>query len=283
MTFSESMTTFLSTQAAQQIFYTKISGETSAPLLVFLHEGLGCTAMWKNFPDRLCQATGCPGLIYDRHGYGQSAPRSEPFNSDYMHYAATAELPELLRIVAPDVPYILIGHSDGGTISLIHAARKPSNCLAVITEAAHVFVEEITLAGVRKAIEAWHSGKLRTLLKKFHGDNAEAVFRAWSGIWLEQDFRNWNIVELLPDISIPALIIQGEDDQYGSLRQVDTILAGIGEKAQSAIITACGHAPHHQKIADTLKLMADFILSLPDMSESSSRKFPHQAGREGAR
>jgi len=167
----------ITTPAAHQIFYAKIAGGTP-PLLVFLHEGLGCTAMWKNFPDRLCQATGSPGLIYDRHGYGQSSPRSEPFTPDYMRDAAVVELPELLRLVAPETPYILIGHSDGGTISLIHAAQKPSRCRAIITEAAHVFVEEITLAGVHKAIAAWHGGKLRSLLEKFHGDNAEGAFKA---------------------------------------------------------------------------------------------------------
>ena len=242
--------------------FVQISTEVTQPLLIFLHEGLGCIAMWKDFPARLCHATGCPGLIYDRIGYGGSSPLRTAFSPDYMHQGARQELPSLLQRVLPRTPYILIGHSDGGSISLIYAADRPRNCIAAITIAAHVFVEPMTITGIRQAVLAWQKGTLQTRLAQYHGTKTENIFNAWSRIWLSDEFRSWNIEEILPPIDIPLLVIQGENDQYGSWRQVEAIAAGVSGPVQTAVIEACGHSPHRETPADLIRLITTFIGSM---------------------
>ena len=244
-----------------KLFYKLIQGDRSMPYLVFLHEGLGCIAMWKDFPTALCTATGCPGLVYDRLGYGKSSPLNESRSVNYLHKYALQELPYLLKEVIPDTPFILIGHSDGGSISLIFAAERPTFLKGVITEAAHVFVDNETIAGIKVANEAWAQGKLKGL-EIYHGDKTETLFKAWSETWLTEWFRHWNIEYLLPSIEIPVLVIQGAEDQYGSTEQVKSIAAKLSGHVQFEIIEDCAHVPHLEAQPVVIGLMSDFITRL---------------------
>lgn len=245
---------------ACHIYYELIDGQAEKPCLVFLHEGLGCTAMWKDFPRRLCEISGCPGLLYDRLGYGLSDALQHARATDYLHRYALDELPQVLAHALPaQQPYILIGHSDGGSIALLHAAQQPASLLGIITEAAHVFVETVTLDGIRVAEQAYADGKLRGL-SKYHGDKTEQIFKAWSDTWLTLDFANWNIEEELPSIVCPALILQGIDDQYGTRRQVDAIVEAV-PAARMQLLEQCGHTPHQEQATAVLELMNAFIQS----------------------
>lgn len=251
----------LELKETHRLYYTCIRGRRAGPYLVFLHEGLGCVGMWKSFPELVCAATGCPGLVYDRLGYGKSSPLTSSRTIHYMHEYALQELPALLRAVIPDAPYILIGHSDGGSISLIQGAERSSELKGIITEAAHVFVEPVTIAGIKDAETAWLRGELRGL-GKYHGDKTETVFTAWSATWLSSWFRFWNIEYLLPSIEVPLLVIQGENDRYGSLEQVRAITAKSSGATYAKIIENCGHTPHRERSQLTMELMADFILQI---------------------
>ncbi|WDE14520.1 alpha/beta hydrolase [Thalassomonas haliotis] len=235
------------------------------PYLVFLHEGLGCQALWKGFPELLCQATACPGLVYDRLGYGQSSPLRHTRTLDYMHDYARQELPQVLKAVIPGKTFILIGHSDGGSISLIYGAdhkdRQRSLLKGIITEAAHVFVEPETIVGIEAAALAWQAGKLKGLAK-YHGDKTENIFKAWADTWLTDWFRLWNIEALLPEITAPLLVLQGQEDQYGSSAQVDAIVQQSSGPAEARMLEDCRHTPHLEAQELVLHQMADFIKRL---------------------
>ncbi len=246
-----------------ELQYERVAGGGARPCLVFLHEGLGCIEMWGDFPQQLCAATGCPGLIYDRAGYGRSASLEHPRSIHYMHEAALAELTHVLEALIPGQDYILVGHSDGGSIALIHAAERPPQLKGVITEAAHVFVEAITLEGIRRADAAYEAGKLQGLAR-FHGDKTPIIFKAWSDTWLSPWFAYWNLEYLLPSIHCPLFVIQGRDDQYGTLAQVDTIVGKVAGPAEAAIVDGCAHSPHKENPPRLLSLMGAFILSLGD-------------------
>ena len=243
------------------IYYEFIDGEKDRPCLIFLHEGLGCTAMWKTFPENLCRKTGYCGLVYDRLGYGRSSSLKKFRTIHYLHEYALNELPEILSALIPETPYILVGHSDGGSISLIHASEQPSLLRGVITESAHVFVEGMTLEGIRAAGEAYSAGKLKKLAD-FHGDKTDSVFKAWYDIWLSSGFAYWNIEYLLPSIECPVLVIQGIGDQYGSYDQVTSIASGISGKPQTAMIPDCGHVPHIEAADAVLETMHNFLMTI---------------------
>ncbi len=248
--------------ANHRLHYQLIPGDTTLPYLVFLHEGLGSTAMWKDFPDLLCKKTACPGLVYDRLGYGKSAPLEHTRTIHYLHSYALQELPKLLEVVIPERPFILFGHSDGASIALIFGAEQPPLLCGIITEAAHVYVEDQTIAGIRRTNAIWTEGKLRGLTK-YHGDKAETLFKAWSETWLAKWFRHWNIEYLLPSIEVPLLVIQGANDQYGTIDQVKTIAAKVSGDVQQEIIENCAHVPHAEAQEVVLELMSDFIARLP--------------------
>jgi pimeloyl-ACP methyl ester carboxylesterase len=186
-------------------------GAADAPVLVFLHEGLGSVAMWKDFPETVSHATGCPAIVYSRYGYGKSDRLAEARGVDYMHREALEVLPQLLDALSIRNP-ILIGHSDGASIALIHsgAGSRPVNGLVLL--APHVFVENITVQSIAEAKVAFENTDLRARLARYH-DDAESTFRGWNDIWLHPDFRRWNIEEYLPGVACPVLIIQGDDDQ----------------------------------------------------------------------
>lgn len=231
------------------------------PTLVFLHDSLGCTVLWRDFPDKVGQATGCNILVYDRLGYGQSdaMPTHErPVNYLELQAGVLGDL--LAELEIGDA--ILFGHSDGGSIALIAAAKYPEKISAVICEAAHIFVEDVTLKGIYDAIDAYQTTDLPQRLQKYHGDKVETLYKAWTQTWTRPDFKNWSIEYLLPKISCPLLFIQGTADEYGSLQQVDKTVAQVSGKAQKYLIPEVGHTPHKEAPALTLQAAKDFIAAL---------------------
>jgi pimeloyl-ACP methyl ester carboxylesterase len=250
----------LTLQNPDCLSYELIDGDDSRPYLVFLHEGLGCTEMWKDFPLLLCKETGCPGLVYDRIGYGKSSPLTEPMTIHFMHRHAFFQLPEIIRRLIPDKDFILIGHSDGGSISLIFASERPSRLIGMITEGAHVFVEQKTLSGIRAAVDTFHSGGLGGLFK-YHGEKTEKIFTAWSDVWLSRAFGFWNIEYALPSIETPCLVLQGTQDCYGTAAQVESIVTNAPH-AKRCMMEHCGHAPHLENSGQTLQVMKKFIETL---------------------
>ena len=230
------------------------------PALVFLHEGLGSIPQWRGFPKDLCRATGFPGLVYERWGYGGSDRLVLPRPKDYLNREAEQALPEVLAACGIDRP-ILIGHSDGGTIALLYAAAFPERAVACIAAAAHVFVEDKADGGIQAVVGRWKNGDLKGRLARHHGDNTEAMFRGWAETWLSPEFRDWNMVERLPAIVCPALVIQGEDDEHGTVAQVTAIADGVSGPAETWMIPDCGHSPHIEARAAVCRRMADFIVS----------------------
>jgi pimeloyl-ACP methyl ester carboxylesterase len=233
----------------------------SRPVLVFLHEGLGSIGQWRDFPEEICATTGCPALVYDRWGYGGSDPLTQPRRPDYLHDEALLSLPEVLNQCAIHKP-ILIGHSDGGSIAIIYAGTYHQKVTGVITEAAHVFVEDVTVEGIRSAVEVYESTDLKKRLAKFHGNNTELMFRGWADIWLSPEFRNWNIEKCLPHITCPLLAIQGKDDEYGTPAQVEAIVGKATGPARASMIDNCGHIPHMQATERVFAEMVNFISDL---------------------
>ncbi len=242
----------------KSIHYELIDGNSHYPYLIFLHEGLGCNAMWKDFPEQLCHKTECPGLLYDRLGYGQSSPVDSARTVHYLHDCALNELPKVIESLIPKKSYILVGHSDGGSISLIFGAEKPSLLRGIITEAAHVFVDSETIEGIQAADESFSRGKLNGL-RKYHGEKTNRVFKAWSETWLSDWFRHWNIEYLLPSIECPVLVIQGSDDHYGTEDQVNSIVTKVSGNAESYFVKKCGHSPHLEQPETVIEIMSEFI------------------------
>jgi pimeloyl-ACP methyl ester carboxylesterase len=248
--------------AGYRLRLRQIAGETpDAPTLIFLHEGLGTIAVWGDVPEALCRATGCPGVIYERPGYGASDPRPSPWPPDVLEQEAGLLLPALLEALGIESP-VLIGHSDGGTIALLYAAAFPERARAVITLAAHVVLDELTWAGVAALERSWREGDLRVQLGRVHGDGAETLFRNWSGLWLDPARRAWSITDRLPRITCPVLAIQGVDDEYGLPAQLDAIVEGVTGLAGRLLVPNCAHDPHHQARAVVLERIAAFVRAL---------------------
>jgi pimeloyl-ACP methyl ester carboxylesterase len=237
--------------------YERIEETADAPVLVFLHEGLGSVALWRDFPARLAAATGSPAVVYSRHGYGASDRLTAPRDVGYMHREALEVLPEL-RAALHLEDAILIGHSDGASIALIHAGSGRWPARAVILEAPHVLVEDVSVAGIAAAREAYATTDLRRRLERYHAD-VEGAFRGWNDIWLDPAFRAWNIESYLPGIRCPVLAIQGADDEYGTLAQLDAIERGVAGRVERLVLARCKHSPHRDQETAVLAAMADFI------------------------
>jgi pimeloyl-ACP methyl ester carboxylesterase len=233
-------------------------GPDKAPTLVFLHEGLGSVSLWRDFPLRLAEATGCGALVYSRAGYGRSDPAPLPWSPAFMH-AEAAVLGEVLdRTSVRDA--VLVGHSDGGSIAIIHAGSETAGRVrALILLAPHVFVEEMGLRSIASAAEAFENGDLRRRLERHHGANVDCAFWGWNRVWLDPAFRSWNIEEFLPRIKRPVLVIQGEDDPYGTLRQMDAIAEGCAGPVERLVLPECAHAPHREQAERTLEAAAAFL------------------------
>jgi pimeloyl-ACP methyl ester carboxylesterase len=214
-------------------------------VLVFLHEALGSVGQWKNFPYKLCTSLRLNGIVYEREGYGNSSPLRKKRDKNYLHDYAWEELSELLEIILPkEKKVILVGHSDGASIALLYAARFPKKVKAVVSMAAHVIVEDVTLNGIDPAVEAYKEGKLEGL-RKFHGEKTDELFYAWSDTWNLPEFYNWNICEDIETISCPVLALQGINDQYGTELQLDLIKQSVKRgEVMKVMLPKCGHHPH---------------------------------------
>lgn len=224
--------------------------------LVFLHEGLGSVSLWRDFPDVLCARTRCRGFVYSRRGHGGSDPL-EARSAWYIHEEALLALPPLLEAVRID-DAILVGHSDGGSIALIATGAGRVTPRALILEAPHVLVEEVTLDGIRRTRERYATTDLRDRLARHHG-TVDALFERWSGVWLSPEFRSWNIEAYAARVTCPTLVIQGRDDEYGTTRQVDLVAAAVGGPCETLILDDCGHTPHADQRNAVERAMADFI------------------------
>ena len=238
-----------------QIEYQWVGADRpGAPWLVFLHEGLGSVAMWRDFPAALCAAVGCRGLVYSRPGYGRSTPRAptQTWGLDFMHRQAQDVLPALLRALGIDTaaePPWLFGHSDGGSIALLHAASFPERVAGSVVMAPHIFVEDISVASIEQAARAYMETDLRQRIARYH-DDPDSAFWGWNRAWLSAPFRAWNIQAELGAIRCPVLAVQGVEDEYGTLAQI----RGIAQRApqtQLLELAACGHSPHKDQ-ADAL-------------------------------
>ena len=241
-----------------EIEYAWIAGPSpQAPLMVFLHEGLGSLGLWKDFPARLCQRIGFRGLVYSRPGYGRSTPRArdEHWAPDFMHRQALDVLPALLRVleVDPGDNCWLFGHSDGGSIALLYAADTRDSLSGVIAMAPHIFVETLSVESIEQTRQTYLETDLRDKLARYH-DDPDSAFWGWNDIWLSQAFRDWNIVDDIAAIACPLLAVQGTDDEYGTLEQVRGI-EHVVEQTWLRELPGCGHSPHR----DNPELLIDTV------------------------
>lgn len=246
--------------AGRKLEYEWIEGEQDKPALVFLHEGLGSIRQWREFPAQVAAATGCAALVYNRYGYGDSDVLAEPRAAPrFMHDEALVSLPKVLANLGIGTP-ILVGHSDGASIALIYAgAGNPVHAIAAL--APHVFVEDISLRSIEEAKRTFESTDLPQRLARYHRD-ARKTFYLWNDAWLDPEFRHWNIEEYLPGIRCPLLLIQGEEDEYGTTAQVDAIARQVGGACRVLKLAACGHSPHRDRPEATLDAVAAFVQSL---------------------
>ena len=234
------------------------SSEPDAPVMIFLHEGLGSVAMWKDFPARVCAAVGLRGLVYSRPGYGNSTPRAdEDWQLDYMHHQAYEVLPALREALGLTQPVWLLGHSDGGSIALLHAARFPEATAGAVLLAPHIMVEELSVRSIAQAREAFASTPLRGKLGRYHAD-VDAVFGRWARMWLRPDFLGWDIRAETALLRVPTLAIQGLDDQYGTLEQIRGI-ARVASDVKLLELNACGHSAHIDQPAQVIEAIQEFI------------------------
>jgi len=248
---------------AVRIEYQWLGEENAeAPLLVFLHEGLGSVSMWRDFPQTVCRVLGCRGLVYSRPGYGQSTPRAtgEVWAPDFMHRQAHDVLPALLLALGVDTaanPPCLLGHSDGGSIALLYAARFPDRVSGIVVLAPHIMVEDISVSSIDKARTAYLDTDLRQRLARHHAD-PDSAFWGWNDSWLNPAFRLWSIEAEIAAITCPLLVVQGLDDEYGTLAQIRGI-AKVVKQTELLELAECGHSPHRDQPAQLTSRMGRFF------------------------
>ncbi|HYX66572.1 MAG TPA: alpha/beta hydrolase [Burkholderiales bacterium] len=250
------------TAARRSLAYEWVGEDSGGePTLVFLHEGLGSIRQWRDFPAQLAAATGCRALVYDRYGYGQSDVLAEPRRTvQFMHDEALLSLPDLLRALQIQNP-VLIGHSDGASIALIHAGAG-YEVRGVVVMAPHVFIEPVCLSSIRKAAETFATTDLPARLGRYHRD-ARKTFYGWADVWLDPEFEGWDIRDdFLPKIACPVLAIQGYDDEYGTLVQLDEIARRVKGPCELLKLEKCGHAPFRDRLDEVLRAVAGFVKRL---------------------
>ena len=251
----------ISSSAVPHIHHEWIQGDAGKPALVFLHEGLGSIRQWRDFPAKVCAATGRRGLVYDRYGYGQSDVLAEPRRTvRFMHDEGLTSLPHLLRELGVRNP-VLIGHSDGASIALIHAGAGNA-ASGVVAMAPHVFIEPLCLLSIVKAARAFETTDLAAKLGRYHRD-ARKTFYGWADVWLDPEFKGWDIREdYLPGVRCPVLAIQGYDDEYGTMAQLDEIGRRVGGSCKLLKLEKCGHAPFRDQPEKVTAEVAAFVKSL---------------------
>lgn len=244
---------------AQRLEYRMIGPRPdAAPTLVLLHEGLGCVGLWADFPEKLQQATGCGVFVYSRAGYGQSSPVALPRPLTYMHDEARATLPKLLDAIGFRRG-LLIGHSDGASIAAIYAGSHQDHRVGgLVLIAPHFFTEDSGIAAIEEARGAYESGDLRARLARWHAD-VDNAFKGWNGAWLDPGFRQWDITEQLAYIRVPVLIVQGEDDQYGTVKQIEAAEQECYCPVEVTLLPGAKHSPQREAPAPTLTAMTDFV------------------------
>ena len=238
------------------------TADRSAPLMVFLHEGLGSLAMWKDFPLQLCRAFGCRGLVYSRPGYGQSTVREadEDWDTDFMHRQAYSVLPSLLLALEIDTavnPPWLFGHSDGASIALLYAAKFPQRVAGLIVLSPHIMVEDRAIDSIGLARQAYLETDLKQKLGRYHAD-PDSAFWGWNNIWLHPEFLDWSIEDEITAIRCPLLAVQGIDDEYGTLEQVHGIARRV---AQTEVVEMkdCAHSPHRDQPQELIRVATSFM------------------------
>lgn len=237
---------------------SSIHQREGAPAIIFLHEGLGSVSMWRDFPQQVADAAGCEAIVFSREGYGKSGPEPAPRTPRYLHRQGIEVLPALIDALKLDRP-LLLGHSDGGSIALLCAGETQTPLSGLIVIAPHVMVEEITLTGIREAAKLAHTTNLRQRLTRYHSEsNAATVFAAWQDIWLDPAFRDWNIESCLPMIRCPILAIQGEDDEYATMEQIDRI-AAQAPQVDLVKLADCRHSPHREQPQAVIEAIVAFI------------------------
>jgi pimeloyl-ACP methyl ester carboxylesterase len=251
---------FLTTSGGVRLEYERVPGGGLSPTIVMLHEGLGSVSMWRNFPRQVAEATGHEVLVYSRQGYGRSSPLVAPRPVRFMHDEALIVLPEILDALEIRRP-ILLGHSDGGSIAIIHAGGSGREVAGLVLLAPHVMVEDISIASIAAARVAYGQGDFRARLGRHH-DDVDGAFRGWNDVWLSPEFRGWSIEEYLRRIECPVLAIQGEDDEYGTMQQVDRIGRTIPH-ARILKLARCGHSPHRDRGEKVLEAIRGFVASTP--------------------
>jgi len=244
---------------SRRLEYALLPAPPGKPTLVFLHEGLGSLSTWRDFPARLAAQAGCGALVYSRFGHGQSDPEHETRGPDFFWREARATLPSILAALGL-TNVVLVGHSDGATIALCHLASG-FHAKGAIVAAPHIFVEELTVRAIAALAATWKDGAVRTRLQRHHRD-ADATFAAWSGHWLDPEFAGWTMVPELAAIAAPILTLQGTDDIYGSMRQIDEIAAHARGPVTLRKLERCGHDPFRDRTDHVLALAADYIARL---------------------
>lgn len=230
-----------------------------APTIVLLHEGLGCVGMWRDFPDRLAEATGRGVFVYSRQGYGGSSPCAVPRPLTYMQEEGREVLPLVLEAMGFQQG-TLFGHSDGASIAAVYAGtHEDPRVENLVLMAPHFFTEKITVASIAEAKTAYETTQLRERLKRYHGDNVDCAFWGWNGAWLDPGFLEWNLEEFLPGIRQPVLALQGEDDQYGTARQVEVVAEKAGGPVELVLLSDCKHAPFKEQTEATLAAVSRFL------------------------
>ena len=253
-----------------RIEYRMILGDAlRAPTLVFLHDGLGAAATWRDFPDRLARRLGAPALVYSRFGYGRSSPIFAPRSARFLHEEALDVLPELLDRLAVQRP-LLIGHSDGASIALIFAATSGRDTAGLVLIAPHVLVESVTLAHIAHIAEKFEQpdSPLRDRLQRYH-DDADTTFRGWSRIWLDPSFRTWSLGPECASLGVASLLIQGDKDVYGTLAQLDAIEAVAPVRPRRLVLAGVGHRPHGEAESAVFDAVAAFAGPLNGAKRSS--------------
>jgi pimeloyl-ACP methyl ester carboxylesterase len=250
---------FVDGRRLETLYFAPVSRETASEetTIVMLHEGLGSVALWRDFPAQIAQETGCGVLAYSRYGHGKSDRLEEKRSVEFMHHEAQVVLPALLQEFKIQTP-ILLGHSDGASIALIYAGSFPEELKALILEAPHVFVEDLTIESIAQIKTTYQTTDLPQKLGRYH-DHVDETFWGWNDIWLDQRFASWNIEEYLEAIECPLLVIQGENDEYGTVAQVGAIKGRI-PSTETLLLRECGHSPHRDQPELTLEAITRFVV-----------------------